>query len=223
MYRYDIISANFTLADDYDTAIQNFANWWTYYGNRNRAIIAGMTTSLASINNMRVGYFKINPDSTAAAGESTGSLASRTDVTMRDMGVAADKSALYTSMRRLDSHDTTPTRSATAFMVRQFMRTNTGAPVKLQCQKNAGMLFTDGFSLKYQVSEVSGRGVGLAAVKNVVTAMGGRIELESKLGAGATWRFHFSLATLLDAGSADDGDAPKESADSAHTSSALVS
>jgi len=146
MYRYDIISTNFTLTADYDTAIKNFANWWTYYGNRNRAIIAGMTTSLATINNMRVGYFKITPDSTAAAGESTGTLASRTDVTMRDMGVAADKSALYTSMRKLDSHDTTPTRSATAFMVKQFMRTNPGAPIKLQCQKNAGMLFTDGFT-----------------------------------------------------------------------------
>jgi two-component system, chemotaxis family, sensor kinase CheA len=84
-------------------------------------------------------------------------------------------------------------------------------------------LFSDGFSLKYQVSEVSGRGVGLAAVKNVVTAMGGRIELESQLGAGATWRFHFSLATLLDAGSLDDADGLKESADSAPTSPALVS
>jgi two-component system chemotaxis sensor kinase CheA len=82
-------------------------------------------------------------------------------------------------------------------------------------------LFSDGFSLKYQVSEVSGRGVGLAAVKNVVTAMGGRIELESKLGAGATWRFLFSLSTLLDAGSADDGDGQKESA--TLTSSASVS
>ena len=84
-------------------------------------------------------------------------------------------------------------------------------------------MFSDGFSLKYQVSEVSGRGVGLAAVKNVVTAMGGRIELESKLGAGATWRFHFSLATLLDAGSADDLDGQKDSVDAPHTSSASVS
>jgi signal transduction histidine kinase len=83
-------------------------------------------------------------------------------------------------------------------------------------------LFSDGFSLKYQVSEVSGRGVGLAAVKNVVTAMGGRIELESTLGAGAAWRFRFSLATLLDAGSVDDSDVQKESAGSAPTSTALV-
>jgi two-component system chemotaxis sensor kinase CheA len=59
-------------------------------------------------------------------------------------------------------------------------------------------LFSDGFSLKNQVSEVSGRGVGLAAVKNVVSAMGGQIQLESKQHAGTTWRFRFSLATLVD-------------------------
>ncbi len=65
---------------------------------------------------------------------------------MRDMAVAAAKRAQYASMRALNSSDTTPTRSATAFMVKQFMRTDSAAPVKLQCQKNAGMLFTDGFT-----------------------------------------------------------------------------
>jgi two-component system chemotaxis sensor kinase CheA len=57
-------------------------------------------------------------------------------------------------------------------------------------------LLSEGFSLKYQVSEISGRGVGLAAVRNVVSAMGGKIEVESKPGTGTTWRFRFSLATL---------------------------
>lgn len=57
-------------------------------------------------------------------------------------------------------------------------------------------LLSEGFSLKYQVSEISGRGVGLSAVRNVVTAMGGRIEVESKAGEGTTWRFRFSLSTL---------------------------
>lgn len=65
-------------------------------------------------------------------------------------------------------------------------------------------LFSDGFSLKYQVSETSGRGVGLAAVKNVVTAMGGRIELESTPKVGTTWRFHFTPATITDSGSEDE-------------------
>lgn len=84
-------------------------------------------------------------------------------------------------------------------------------------------LFSDGFSLKYQVSEVSGRGVGLAAVKNVVTAMGGKIELDSKPGAGTTWRFCFSLSTLVDAGQVDDSEPGKPLLESGRASSALVS
>jgi two-component system, chemotaxis family, sensor kinase CheA len=62
-------------------------------------------------------------------------------------------------------------------------------------------LFSDGFSLKNQVTDISGRGVGLAAVRTVVTAMSGEIELESKLHAGTTWRFRFPLSTLEDSGS----------------------
>jgi two-component system chemotaxis sensor kinase CheA len=62
-------------------------------------------------------------------------------------------------------------------------------------------LFSDGFSLKNRVSEVSGRGVGLAAVRTVVTAMSGESELESTQHAGTTWRFRFPLATLDDSGS----------------------
>jgi two-component system chemotaxis sensor kinase CheA len=64
-----------------------------------------------------------------------------------------------------------------------------------------GALCSDGFSLKSQVSEISGRGVGLSAVRAVVTAMSGEIELESTQHAGTTWRFRFPLAALDDSGS----------------------
>ena len=59
-------------------------------------------------------------------------------------------------------------------------------------------LLSDGFSLKDAVSDVSGRGVGLAAVKSVVTAMRGRIEIQSEKGRGTTWRFHFPAGKLLE-------------------------
>jgi two-component system chemotaxis sensor kinase CheA len=65
-------------------------------------------------------------------------------------------------------------------------------------------LLSDGFSLKREVSETSGRGIGLAAVKNVVAAMGGRIELESTRSLGTTWRFLFPLAALADSGSVEE-------------------
>ena len=49
-------------------------------------------------------------------------------------------------------------------------------------------LMADGFSLKNTVSEISGRGVGLSAVRSAVAGLGGRIEIESKFGHGSTWR-----------------------------------
>lgn len=59
-------------------------------------------------------------------------------------------------------------------------------------------LFSHGFSMREEVTEVSGRGVGLSAVQHVVTAMGGRIQLESTLGAGTSWQFRFPAATFTD-------------------------
>jgi two-component system, chemotaxis family, sensor kinase CheA len=71
-------------------------------------------------------------------------------------------------------------------------------------------LFADGFSLRRDVSETSGRGVGLAAVRNVVSAMGGKIEVESTEKVGTTWRFRFSSSTLGHAGEEDEeGLAPR--------------
>lgn len=57
-------------------------------------------------------------------------------------------------------------------------------------------LMADGFSLRTQATEVSGRGVGLAAVNHVVTQLGGRLELDSSVGQGTTWRFTFPFEVL---------------------------
>lgn len=127
-------------------ALQNFANWYSFYGNRNRAMVAGMTRSMADINSMRVGYFTIN----SASG----------DVTMRDMAVPADRGSLYTSMLALPASGGTPNLTAVNHIGRQFQRTDSGAPVALSCQKNAGMLFTDGFS---NASETAPAVTGLGA------------------------------------------------------------
>jgi two-component system chemotaxis sensor kinase CheA len=50
-------------------------------------------------------------------------------------------------------------------------------------------LFAESLSTRDQVSETSGRGVGLAAVRSVVTSLGGQIEIESAAGRGTTFRF----------------------------------
>jgi len=61
-------------------------------------------------------------------------------------------------------------------------------------------LFTDGISSRMEVTDVSGRGVGLGAVRALVRQLGGRIELESQLGQGTTFRFIMPQAMLVDDG-----------------------
>jgi two-component system chemotaxis sensor kinase CheA len=52
-------------------------------------------------------------------------------------------------------------------------------------------LFTDGFTMRQQVSEISGRGVGLAALRQAVHELHGAIAVESTLGHGTIFRFTF--------------------------------
>ncbi|MFZ5810604.1 MAG: ATP-binding protein [Thermodesulfobacteriota bacterium] len=58
------------------------------------------------------------------------------------------------------------------------------------------LLFLDDFSTKDEVSPLSGRGVGLAAVKAETERLGGHISVESAPGRGT--RFHFTLPLLPD-------------------------
>ena len=60
------------------------------------------------------------------------------------------------------------------------------------------LIMEPGFSTAEQVTEVSGRGVGMDVVKKNISAMGGRIELESMTGVGTriTVRLPLTLAIL---------------------------
>ena len=49
------------------------------------------------------------------------------------------------------------------------------------------MIFSSGFSTAQQVTEISGRGVGMSMVKDCVDAVGGKIIIESVPGKGATF------------------------------------
>ncbi len=55
------------------------------------------------------------------------------------------------------------------------------------------LIFEDSFSTKEQVTELSGRGVGLSAVRAEIEKLGGRIEIESEIGKGTTFRFVMPL------------------------------
>jgi two-component system, chemotaxis family, sensor kinase CheA len=63
-------------------------------------------------------------------------------------------------------------------------------------------LFADGFSTRDEATETSGRGVGMAALRTAVTALGGTIKVDSSP-QGTTLRFRFPDAdALVDARSA---------------------
>lgn len=59
------------------------------------------------------------------------------------------------------------------------------------------LLFKNGFSTKDQVSEISGRGVGLDVVKTNVEKMGGQIQLDSQLGHGSVFRIVLPLTLAI--------------------------
>jgi two-component system chemotaxis sensor kinase CheA len=50
-------------------------------------------------------------------------------------------------------------------------------------------LFSDGISSRDEVSETSGRGIGMGALKAACEGLGGSIEVESQRGVGTTLRF----------------------------------
>ncbi|AEJ43288.1 chemotaxis protein CheA [Alicyclobacillus acidocaldarius] len=59
------------------------------------------------------------------------------------------------------------------------------------------LLFRPGFSTAERVSDISGRGVGLDAVREKVEALGGQIRLQSVLGAGTTFIIQLPLTLAI--------------------------
>ena len=59
------------------------------------------------------------------------------------------------------------------------------------------LLFTPGFSTAEQVTDISGRGIGLDIVKKTVEEMGGSVRIESTLGLGTTTTITLPLTTVI--------------------------
>ncbi len=137
---YEIRPSNFSSSAGYDTAIHNFANWFSYYRKRHLAIRAGIGQSFADIRNLRVGSFTIN---------------NRNNVTMWDLANTADRDTFYGTFYGYGGSGGTPNRQAMRHIGQQFMRTNAGAPITASCQQNFGTLFTDGYATLW-----TGAGVG---------------------------------------------------------------
>ena len=59
------------------------------------------------------------------------------------------------------------------------------------------LIFLPGFSTKDQISDVSGRGVGMDVVKNSISRLNGTIDIDSRLGGGSTIRIKVPLTLAI--------------------------
>ena len=64
-------------------------------------------------------------------------------------------------------------------------------------QQCIDFLFHPGFSTAKQVTEVSGRGVGLDVVKSKIESLSGEVSVKTKLGEGSTWQIRLPLTLAI--------------------------
>jgi two-component system chemotaxis sensor kinase CheA len=68
---------------------------------------------------------------------------------------------------------------------------------KLTTQQGVELIFHAGFSTKEEVSEVSGRGVGMDVVKTNIEALGGEVRVRSVIGKGSSFRLMLPLTLAI--------------------------
>lgn len=79
----------------------------------------------------------------------------------------------------------------------------------LPCSSHADLvraLFTNGFTTRSETTELSGRGIGLAAVDEACKKLGGRVDVSSTSGSGTTFRFSWPARVLQGPREVTNGD-----------------
>ncbi|MFZ2990553.1 chemotaxis protein CheW [Ideonella sp.] len=71
------------------------------------------------------------------------------------------------------------------------------APDSMTDQEVYGLIFAPGFSTADQVTDVSGRGVGMDVVKKNITSLGGTVEIDSAEGYGMSVRVRLPLTLAI--------------------------
>jgi two-component system, chemotaxis family, sensor kinase CheA len=71
------------------------------------------------------------------------------------------------------------------------------APDSMSDQEVYGLIFAPGFSTAEQVTDVSGRGVGMDVVKKNITALGGSVEIDSAAGYGMSVKVRLPLTLAI--------------------------
>ncbi len=86
---------------------------------------------------------------------------------------------------------------ATAIRTKALERGLVEADSKLSEKELFSLIFLPGFSTAQQVSNVSGRGVGMDVVKRSIEALRGTMEIESSRGSGTTIRIKLPLTLAI--------------------------
>ncbi|MBN2885809.1 MAG: PQQ-binding-like beta-propeller repeat protein, partial [Chromatiaceae bacterium] len=135
LVRYEIRPENFTSTEAYTAAINNFANWFTYYRKRHIATRGAIGMAFKDFQGFRIGHYTINSIPGTA-----------TDLVFRDLSDSAQRTAFFKEVYEKIASGGTYNRQAVNHMRTQFARTDSGAPITEECQMNFGILFTDGYS-----------------------------------------------------------------------------
>lgn len=132
LLKFEIKPENFE-AGKYDAAIKNFANWYQYHRLRAQALAAALAEAFGDIDQLRVGYADFKQINAGTA------------TSMLDTGQSSDRETLYRHFEGIWADGPgTINRTAVQYLGEQF-RTNTKA-ITNACQRNAGLLFTDGYT-----------------------------------------------------------------------------
>ncbi|MES1948346.1 type IV fimbrial biogenesis protein PilY1 [Salinisphaera sp. C84B14] len=144
---YEIKPGNFVSTAAYNKAIQNFANWYTYYRKRHLATRAGVVAAFDEISGVRVGACTINQANQNSSA----------NLVMRNLGIENSsqpdgRADFYSQVFNTDFSQArgTPNRPALKYLGEQ-LRNNSNI-IQSACQRNFAILFTDG----YNTSSVSG-------------------------------------------------------------------
>ena len=136
---------------DYAAELQNFANWFTYHRRRHQTIRAGLGESLAGVGAVRADVLTVNDATANAVMKETGDRASGGELEQL-------LSQVYHAFDDTPASNEAPLRQALNHLGAQYQRRDADAPVQYECQRNYGLLYTDGFATDY----ASHRSVGNA-------------------------------------------------------------
>ena len=71
------------------------------------------------------------------------------------------------------------------------------AAARLSDTEAYNLIFAPGFSTKEEISDISGRGVGMDVVKTKITQLNGSVEIDSELGRGTTLEIKVPLTLAI--------------------------